>query len=146
MLTNGVRRVIRGCPSWPLSAAYRASIGTSTTTYWYPGYGETTFIRKQTLPGPYIAECLVYDPVYVNCTAVEVPRSLVSHPAQRPFFMDCQNASYWAEWYPVPGSATNQQMVDSVQRHRGLANVMFFDGHIERIDNQAIIVAQDVPR
>ena len=120
---TSTRRLVRGCPQWRGSAAYVAFA--ASTSSWTTGYGQTVFVEdpnpKWPGPGNLNNE---YGPVTASMTRVR-------RVSERPWFADSADFWLWTPWL-TPSNPIDAIRIASLQRHRGRANVIYFDGHGER--------------
>ncbi len=112
--------IIHACPRWKGSSAY-VHYG-AEYEYWRTGYGQIDFVADPSgygWPGTGNLHS-IYGPVRVTIAAVRLRSA-------RPWIVDNPNYWHWANhgsYLPID--------VLSIQRHRGRASVVFFDGHTDR--------------
>ena len=133
-----IKRVLRGCPTWTSTAYYRNNPTPQNALTFYTGYGETVCqapLITSTVPGESFTNSLS-----ISYTArLEQQLSKVTAPSTRPFFMDSAKWFLWGSWENLP------EVVDGIQRHRGKANIAFFDGHVAPLTKTDLSSAQLVP-
>ncbi len=133
-----VKRVLRGCPTWPSTAYYANHPSPQATLNFYTGYGETVCqapLINSSVPGESFTNSLSLSYTF----RLEQLLSKVTAPSTRPFFTDSPKWFIWASWENIP------EVVDGIQRHRGKANVAYFDGHIASLTKSDLGFAQLVP-
>ena len=120
---TSTRRLVRGCPQWRGSAAY--VIVSASTSSWTTGYGQTVFVEdyNSSWPGPGNLDD-TYGPV--TASMIRVRRA-----SERPWFSDSVDYWLWTPWL-TPSNPLDAMRIASLQRHRGRANVIYFDGYGER--------------
>jgi prepilin-type N-terminal cleavage/methylation domain-containing protein/prepilin-type processing-associated H-X9-DG protein len=132
-------RILRGCPGWLSSTAFASLPVAGWQWQQYSGYCETIFLSPQSGSPPY-ADCTTYSPANF-ADYLDNPVSRLTKRSARPFIYDTNGAAFgMAGW-----SMTQQQIAD-MQRHRGLANVLFFDGHVGAMTRAQIAAGQALPR
>lgn len=132
VLNNPARgRILRGCPKWRNSQVFDSLPVGDWQWQQYSGYCETLFLQPQwtITPGgaaPYPFGCTWYTPEWWG-TTMNNPLVKVTNQSTRPFIFDASHAAVDViGWWP------NQAAKDCFQRHNGQANVLYFDGHIQR--------------
>ena len=125
-------QIMRGCPLFKQSAWWIAN--NSALTPWDTGYGYALAIA----PPWWGAGSLSID-VLLAPAEVAVHAARVTHHTLRPLLSD--NGSFYL-W--LSGVLTPQQIA-AVQRHRGKANVLFFDGHVGKHTSTEITDGQAEP-
>ena len=122
-----LKRVLRGCPAWPLSAWYKANPALVDFSYTLsPGYGETVFTKNPAAGTPSPTLC-TSDNLALSYGSIEVPNASITFASTRPFFADCPRWFLWTPWLTLPASKPD---IDNIERHRGKGNVVYFDGHV----------------
>ena len=125
VVASDTRQFLRSCPSWPLTAGYQSSV-TVFSTHQNGGYGWTARTREpMAFPVVNGSGNLVvgYGPYLVH-------QATVTKQTQRIVAGDGDNYTLWVPFVPAPA------------RHGGKGNVVFFDGHVERLDKAAYLAGQ----
>ena len=138
---TSTRRLVRGCPKWRGSAAYVAFA--ASTSSWTTGYGQTVFVEDPepdppataTWPGPGNLNN-EYGPVTASMTRVK-------RVSERPWFSDSADFWLWTPWL-TPSNPIDAIRIASLQRHRGRANVIYFDGHCQKNTFTELTVQQQL--
>ncbi len=131
---NQQRSILRSCPALAQSDYY-ALIAQPGGEYWSPGYGQTKFIRPNfdSFPGAY-----VITNQWGGITYPSIDK--VSEKSSRLRLCDSGRSTLWIDW-----DAGDLEHYASIARHREKANVLFWDGHGERLSLEAARLAQLVP-
>jgi prepilin-type N-terminal cleavage/methylation domain-containing protein/prepilin-type processing-associated H-X9-DG protein len=133
-------RILRGCPGWLPSTSFASLPPGDWTWQQYSGYCETIQLAPLSGSAPYKADCTCYSPAWW-ADYLDNPVSRITRRSVRPFIYDTGSASFGvATW-----SMTAQQIKD-MERHAGMANVLFFDGHVARLTRKGIGAGQGLPR
>ena len=128
------RQFLRSCPGW-IGSAYYTSTGQSASP-WNVGYGYLLFgadPNTPAFPGP---ACLSQD--YNGGMEPAVPSTLITRASERPLVADHPDFFLWTPW------STTTAKIDSCQRHRGKANVVYVDGHLARATFSDLVIAQQL--
>jgi prepilin-type N-terminal cleavage/methylation domain-containing protein/prepilin-type processing-associated H-X9-DG protein len=133
-------RVLGGCPAWPKTAYFKTHplVNQYGTFNCSPGYAETIATAQlivSTQPGESFTNSL--------CTSytvrIEQPLHRVRASSSRPFLADSRLWYLWAGWEVVADN------IAVIQRHRGKANSVFFDGHVGMLSKADMAAAQVLP-
>ena len=132
---TNTRMIVRSCPSWKGSSGYSDSV-TIASKYVNTGYGWTAYTRWP-MPAQTAGQWLDGDGnLVIGNGGVNVAMSRVTKSSQRVLAGDCEPYYIWSPW----NAATPQVNV----RHGGTGNVLFFDGHCERLPFTAIVAGQSL--
>jgi len=127
------RLIVRSCPVWPSTEAYALSVASE---WWRTGYGWTSQTRYP-MPAQTAGKWLDGDGnLVIGSGGVNVPLSRVSRQSRRILAGDSDTYFMWAPY----NTATPRMNV----RHNGSGNVLFFDGHCERLPFAAIVAGQNL--
>jgi prepilin-type N-terminal cleavage/methylation domain-containing protein/prepilin-type processing-associated H-X9-DG protein len=130
---TNTRLIVRACPVWTNTEAYRLSVASE---WWRTGYGWTSRTRY---PMPAQTGGLWLDGdgnLIISSGGVNVSQSRVSKQSQRILAGDSDTYFMWAPY----NTATPTMNV----RHGGTGNVLFFDGHCERLPFATIVACQNI--
>lgn len=112
---------VRSCPSWTMTSGYQSSV-TNATNNPYIGYGRIIFLRYP-MPAKTNNRYLNGDGnLHSGYGDYNNLLIRVSNVSQRVQFSDNNNYVLW------PAFSTMDQVFT---RHRGKANALYFDGHLE---------------
>ncbi|MBN8525792.1 MAG: prepilin-type N-terminal cleavage/methylation domain-containing protein [Planctomycetes bacterium] len=128
------RLIVRACPVWTSTDAYRLSLAGE---WWRTGYGWTSRTRNP-MPAQQ-ADGTWRDGdgnLIISSGGVNVAMSRVTKQSARVLAGDSDTYFMWAPY----NTATPQANA----RHRGLGNVLYFDGHCDRLPYLAIVAGQNL--
>lgn len=137
-------RIIRGCPRY-LNSKFLANLVASGQAPWNTGYSETFSLQglgslSTDASGRYPWGVTYFGGSGYSST-LRNPRSRVTRAPVRPFFWDnAHDATEVLSWN------NNAYCVANLQRHAGLGNVLYFDGHIERATFKQVMNGQGLGR
>jgi prepilin-type N-terminal cleavage/methylation domain-containing protein/prepilin-type processing-associated H-X9-DG protein len=130
---TNTRLIVRACPAWPSTAAYKQSVASD---WWLTGYGWAAFTR-QDMPAPIAGKWQDGDGnLVIGSGGVNVALSRVTKQSARILAGDSDTYFHWSLY-----NTTNQQ---SNTRHKGAGNVLYFDGHCERLPFLGIYAGQNL--
>ncbi len=133
-------RILRGCPGWLPSASFASLPVAGWQWQQYSGYCETIQLAPLGSGPPYKADCTCYDPTWW-ADYLDNPVSRITKRSSRPFIFDTSSACF-----ANVGWGMTAQQVKDMERHNGMANVLFFDGHIGRMTRSQVAAGQALPR
>ena len=138
-LSTSFRAVLRGCPQWPKTQWYKNNPGLVSGAYTLsPGYGETVFTKGKPSNGAALGS-LVSDNLSLGYGELTVTQANISQPGSRPYFADCAKWFLWSPWIALPQYADEKE---GLERHTGMANACYFDGHITKTPNSGLVTGQ----
>ncbi len=129
--------VLRGCPGWWTSAYYTAN--QEATKPWDTGYGQAWYATLRVGVPPYEGNLMLIDVLNFGGT-LDYPLAKVTHISERPLAADC--GPYFLT---LTNIMTYAATVPTVERHRLLGNVLYFDGHCEHRSAADIRAGQILP-